>query len=344
MKIANKDLRNMICSGIAILSLMIAWGPKTLAGNRALFQLDGMDYLESELPPASRLALYEVEDEYYRKLEAIFDDVLFDSYLEEEAERLGKSKNKIRAERLSVAEPGEDDIRAFYDTIGNRIGKPYKAVRARIAEHLRQEKIDKKRADLLESYRQKNNFKILLPRITPPVIDIHSQGFPTKGDPKATVTIVEFADYQCPHCKTASEAIGRVLDEFKGKVRAIHMDYPINRSGISKLVAQGAACADQQGKFWPYHELAYQRQATLSRSSPIDLARDVGLDVKKFVHCFQSEEAKARVARGRDEALRLGLRSTPSIFVNGKQLIIHDLEKDLRQAVERELAYSRDPK
>nr|VFJ55306.1 MAG: Thioredoxin [Candidatus Kentron sp. FW] len=339
MKTGNQKFSTIILGGIAF--LLIVSAPRwTLASDRALFQLGGIDYLESELPPGLRLDLYEVEDEYYRELQRIFDEALFDIYLQEESERLGKSKDQIRAKRLSAPKPGEADVRAFYENIKDRIGRPYKAVRGQISDLLRQQASDKKRADLLADYRQKNHFKILLPRITPPTVEIRTRGFPTKGDPKARITIVEFADYQCPHCKTAYEEIGRLLDEFQGKVKAIYMDYPINRSGISTLVAQGAACADQQGKFQSYRELAYQRQATLDKSSPLNLAKEIGLDLKKFVHCFQSEQPKTKVARAKKEAQRLNLRSTPTIFVNGKRVIIHhDFKKDIRQAIERELAY-----
>nr|VFK43076.1 MAG: Thioredoxin [Candidatus Kentron sp. SD] len=340
MKTGKKHPCNMTFGGIALLFLVATFLPRAaLAEDRALFQLGGMDYMESELPPELRLDLYEVEDEYYRRLQVIFDKAVFDSYLKEESERLGKSGEEIKVERLSVTQPSEESIRAFYEKIRNHIGKPYESVRERIAKHLRDEEMSNKRSGLVTEYRKKNNFKILLPRITSPVIEIHTQGFPAKGDPKAPVTIVEFADYQCPHCKTASDAIGRIFEQFKGKVRKIYIDYLVTRSPVSTLIAQGATCADQEGKFWPYHELAYQRQATLRKSSSVEIAKEVGLDPEDFIRCSQSEEAKAKVARANAEARRLGLQSTPTIFVNGKRLIIHDFEKDLRQAVERELSY-----
>jgi protein-disulfide isomerase len=64
------------------------------------------------------------------------------------------------------------------------------------------------------------------------------------------VTIVEFADYQCPHCKIAAESLKKVTEKFKGKVRLVFMDYPINPSGISRAVAEASHCALEQGKFW----------------------------------------------------------------------------------------------
>nr|VFK55407.1 MAG: Thioredoxin [Candidatus Kentron sp. TUN]VFK57455.1 MAG: Thioredoxin [Candidatus Kentron sp. TUN] len=336
----NKKLRNMVLGGIAILSL-IALGPReVLAGNRALFQLDGMDYMESDLPSGSQLDLYEIENEYYQKLDAFFDDVLFDLYLEEESKRLGKSKEEIKMERLSVPEPDQASVRAFYDNSDATDKPPYESVQGKILRYLREVEIQKKWSALLTDYREKNNFELLLPRAIPPLVKIDTEGFPFKGDPQANITMVEFADYQCGHCKTAANAMERTLEHFPGKLKAVYMDYPINRSGISRLVAQGAVCADEQGKFWPYHDLAYQRQDTLSKSSPIGLAKDVGLDLREFTHCFQSQEAAEKVARSKAEAKRLHLSGTPVIFVNGKRILLHHhMEEDLRQAVEKELAH-----
>nr|VFK30573.1 MAG: Protein-disulfide isomerase [Candidatus Kentron sp. MB]VFK34851.1 MAG: Protein-disulfide isomerase [Candidatus Kentron sp. MB]VFK77003.1 MAG: Protein-disulfide isomerase [Candidatus Kentron sp. MB] len=338
MKAFINNVRPFFFGALALLPFILS-SFQTLASERALFQLGGLDYQESELPANARLALYELEEGFYGGLEAIFDQVLFDIYLKGESKRLGKSKEEIRAERLSTPAPDEDNIRAFYETIKDRLGKPYEAVREGIVELLEQREMEKKRALLLADYREKNQFKILLPRITPPSIEIHSAGFPVKGSSDAPVTILEFADYQCHHCKTAAKAIARVYQDLKDKVRVIYMDYPINRSGISKLIAQGAACADEQGKFWHYHDLAYQRQEKLNKGSPIRIAKDAGLDIDEFVRCFQSDEAKVKVMRAVNEARRLGLRSTPTIFINGKRLtVFEDFEKDIRQAVEKELA------
>ena len=309
-----------------------------LAADRMLFQVDGFDYSESELSAERQLALYELDNDHYQKVQQLIDDALFDIVVEKEAERRKTTAEAVRNELLAVRVPDEKSLREFYDKNKRRISKPYKQVREQIARFVREESRKEKKAELLAAFKEKNDFKILLPQPIAPVVQIATDGFPTKGAESAKVTIVEFADYQCPHCKTASEEIKRVLKQFDGKLKVVYMDFPINRSGISRLVAQGAVCADKQGKFWNYHDLAFERQRKLTAASPITLAKALDLDEATFKSCFRSQETKDKVARSEQEARRLGLSSTPAIFVNGKRLFIYDMEKDLARAVEEALA------
>nr|VFJ65357.1 MAG: Thioredoxin [Candidatus Kentron sp. FM]VFJ66435.1 MAG: Thioredoxin [Candidatus Kentron sp. FM] len=337
MKTANIKSSNLLSAGIVFVLLSAQVLTPGLAAERALFQLNGLDYLESELPAGSQLTLYELDNEYYRELRLLIEDVLFEMYLEQEARREGKSKDEIRTARLSVEEPDEKSIRALYDILETRIDKPYQSVRKQLAEHLRRQQADAKKFMLLADYREKNDFEMLLARPVPPFIEIRTRGFPVRGNPEAKVTIVDFADYLCPHCKTASQAIKRIAKRFEGKVKVIYMDFLVTGSDVSRLVAQGGVCADKQGKFWAYHDLAYEHQEELNEDSPTDLAREVGLDRKRFQRCLRSEEAIDKVEQAEQEARQLQLNATPSVFVNGKRVVLHDIEQDIIDAVKKAL-------
>nr|VFJ98010.1 MAG: Thioredoxin [Candidatus Kentron sp. LFY] len=117
------------------------------------------------------------------------------------------------------------------------------------------------------------------------------------------------------------------------------MDFPITETVVSRTIARGGVCADEQGEFWAYHDLAYQQQEDMHQDLPIELADEIGLDGKAFGDCLGSEKAAARVERTEREARRLQLKRTPGIFVNGKPVIGHDdLERNIIRAVEVELA------
>nr|VFK11635.1 MAG: Thioredoxin [Candidatus Kentron sp. LPFa]VFK28220.1 MAG: Thioredoxin [Candidatus Kentron sp. LPFa] len=334
MKTPHKKSSNALF-GIA-LALMLG-ATQTLAADRVLFQLNGADYDQSKLSQGSRLALFAAESKYYRELQQVIDKELFEIYLVEEAKRMGKSKEAIRAERLTVAEPTEKEIRAFYDSRKARMKKPYEAVREGFTKYLRKKAVSERKAALVAAYREKNAVKMLMSRPVAPVMEIATEGFPVKGDPKAPVTIVEFADYKCGYCKKASKAIERVMVRFEGKVKVVYMDRPILGSA-SKAMAQGGVCADKQGKFWAWHDLAYKNQKSLTEESSAALAREIGLDGKAFGVCLESEATIARIGKSEKEAERLQLTSVPSIFVNGKWIISRDLERDLIRAVEEALA------
>nr|VFJ86422.1 MAG: Thioredoxin [Candidatus Kentron sp. H]VFJ88295.1 MAG: Thioredoxin [Candidatus Kentron sp. H]VFJ95510.1 MAG: Thioredoxin [Candidatus Kentron sp. H] len=323
-------------AGVGLILLLMA-SPPQAATDRALFQLNGLDYSASELAPGTQLALYELDNDHYRALRHLVDEVLFDIYLEEEAKRAGKSRDEIRGARLSVTAPDEKSVYAFYEILKDNIKQPYEAVRDQIEGHLHQQKINAKRSALLADYREKNGFRMLVPRPVPPFIEIRTQGFPVRGNPEAKVTIVEFADYRCAHCKTASRTIERVARRFEGKVKVVYMDFLVTGSLVSRQVAQGGVCAHQQGKFWAYHDLAYEHQDELNKASPVELAREIGLDRKSFEACLESDAAAAQVARAEEEARRLELKATPSVFVNGKRVVLHDIEQDIIEAIEQAL-------
>jgi protein-disulfide isomerase len=104
-------------------------------------------------------------------------------------------------------------------------------------------------------------------------------------------------------------------------------------------VAHGAVCADEQGKYWPYHDKAYAAQRELSQESPLKLARELKLDEAKFQACMASSKPKDRVNQDRAEGERLGISGTPAIFINGRRIRsyeVDDLKKAITQALSQE--------
>lgn len=331
----SKILSATLLIGAACLLLPLPDSTRAESDNRALFQLNGLDYMESELSSGAQLALYKLDKDYYKKLQDIIDEALFEMYLAREAARENKTPDEIEKDRLSVEEPGDDKVRALYGMLKDRIEKPYETVREQLATHLHEQQIALKKAGLLADYRKENEFMMMRSPPVVPFVEIETEGFPVRGNPEAKVTIVEFADYQCPHCKTASQLIKRLARRFEGKVKVVYMDRLVTHSPVSRLVAQGGVCAHKKGKFWEYHDLAYVRQAKLNTSSPMDLAGEVGLDRKEFEGCLKSEEAAAKVKAAEREAERLQINSTPTVFVNGKRVALHDIEQDIVEAIEK---------
>jgi len=139
-------------------------------------------------------------------------------------------------------------------------------------------------------------------------------------------------------CVKLTVPLRRIAERYRDEVRIVFMDFPINPSGISRAVAEGAACADRQDGFWRYHDLAFDRQGGLSRDSAAQLAAELGIDVEAFRACLDSAFPRERVARSEAQARRLGLSATPTIFLNGRRLHLHDLENDLPREIDKILA------
>jgi predicted DsbA family dithiol-disulfide isomerase len=141
-------------------------------------------------------------------------------------------------------------------------------------------------------------------------------GAPLRGSPTATVALVEFSDYECPHCKAIEPVLGKILEEYKGKVKLYFKNYPIEKlHPDARDAAAAAVAAGEQGKFWPMHDKLFENQDHLSATDLEKYASDLKLDVKKW----KTDLANARkiVERDHDEGEKLEVSATPTLYING---------------------------
>ena len=308
-------------------------------GQRALFQYDGRSYLFDDLRPSERQSWYELELKQFEARKLILDNALWQIHIDQEAARRNIDRDKLALELLRIEQPSEESLKTFYQANKAQISAPYEEIKSQLASYLIQQQVIRNRASLIDALRQQQRYQVLLDMPQPPIAMIDTQDYPSRGSEFAPVEVVEFADYQCPHCKTASQAMARLRERFGEKLRVVFMDFPINRSGISRKVAEGGVCAGEQGSYWQYHDAAFGQQPSLSHDSPLKIAQSLGLDEAKFAACLSGDHAMTEVTRGESEARRLGLDSTPTFFVNGVKVSVHDdMETALRQAIDEALA------
>jgi protein-disulfide isomerase len=146
------------------------------------------------------------------------------------------------------------------------------------------------------------------------------------GDSAAPVEFVEFADYQCPFCQTFATlqmpTIKKRLIE-TGRVRWRFRDFPLQQHRHARTAAHAAACADEQGKFWPMHDRIFEGQAEWAAERDATAifrryATEVGLDGAKYDACMSAARYAGRIQASHQEGLRLGVNSTPTLFVGGR--------------------------
>lgn len=163
-----------------------------------------------------------------------------------------------------------------------------------------------------------------------PKVDVSTEGGLSIGDANAASTIVVFSDFGCPHCAAFDRAVEKVLRERVTKdIRVIHRNFPLDNECNSAmtasihpgacLAAAATECAADQGKFWPYHRQLFDSQNHFKRSELVSYAENVGLDRAAFERCLDGSEAKERVQRDIQEALRLKIQSTPTFFLDGRR-------------------------
>ena len=154
-----------------------------------------------------------------------------------------------------------------------------------------------------------------------PVKDVTVGAAPVKGPKGAPVTIVEYSDFQCPFCSNAVEVVKQLEGSYKDKFRIAYKHQPLQQlHPNAQLAAEASMAAQEQGKFWEYHDKLFANQRALDRPSLEKYAQDLGLDVGKFKAALDSGKFKTAVANDSAEGVRLGADATPTFFVNGRMV------------------------
>jgi protein-disulfide isomerase len=146
------------------------------------------------------------------------------------------------------------------------------------------------------------------------------------GSDSAPVEIIEYADYQCPACNLFEsvqfpDVKSRLIDA--GRVRWVFRDYPLEMHPHARVAAHAAACANEQGQFWPMHDRIFATQSEWSRRGSAtgafaDLARQIGLDAARYEECMSSAKFAGRIEGSRLQAIAAGAGSTPSFVIGGR--------------------------
>ncbi len=148
----------------------------------------------------------------------------------------------------------------------------------------------------------------------------------TKGPANAPVTIEVFSDFECPACRYAVAEESKILADYPDQVRFIFYHFPLTSHRLSPLVHQAAECAALQGKFWPFHDRLYEKQAEWAvlpdpTQTLIEFSRDAGMDLDRFAGCLADTRVTADVKKDRLYGDALQIRSTPTFFVNGERFV-----------------------
>lgn len=158
---------------------------------------------------------------------------------------------------------------------------------------------------------------------------IDTQGRPFIGNSDAKIVVAEFSDFECPYCKRASKVLKPILKQYKDQVKLVFFNYPLDQSCNNTLqrplhrracaTAYAAYCAGEQGKFWEYESKAFDRQPKFQEASLVNIAEKLQLNMPKFKSCLSSPAAKKSVASDLAVGQSIGLRGTPSVYVNGRK-------------------------
>jgi protein-disulfide isomerase len=307
-----------------------------------VLEIDGNKLTLADFEQKHPFSLFQARNSLYQAENKVLDDFATEYVLDQEAQKehvtvdelLDRQANSV----VSKEEPSEEALRLYYEGIDSK--EPYEKMRAGILDHIRQNRILKAKTAYVQGLRAKATvvFHLTAPRATVSLSDTPVRGVAAN----APVTIVEFADYECPYCQQTQAALDKLETEYKGKVAFAYKDMPLPMHPHAQKSAEAAHCAGVQGKYWEYHDMLFANK----KLEIAQLKEDAGalkLDTKAFDQCLDLGEQAGAVKAQASEAQNLQLQGTPSFFVNGQLFAGTFTYEQLRMIVDEALKTSSAP-
>jgi len=327
----------------SVLCLAFAETPKTHSSSddaAVLAVVDGTPITAAEFSRKKPQALFQAQQTLYdakkKALEALVDDFL----LEREARKQNLTVEELLKRHIEPEigkEPSDEALRIYYEGVDSN--EPFETAKDKIREYIRQRRIIKAKAAYMQSLRSQAQVAY---RIEPPRAEISLAGTPIRGAKNAAVTVVEFADFECPYCQVIHPDLTKLRTEIGDKVAFAFKDLPLPSHSFAEKAAEAAHCAGAQGKYWEYHDSLFEKkQYEVPKLK--ETARELQLNGDAFDKCLDSGAQAAFVRASVNEAQALTIPGTPAFFVNGRYVNGPASYEVLRTAIQEELAKTSAP-
>ena len=319
-------------------------GAQQAAAGEPLAEVDGVTITAEEVETALAPQLTKLEEQIYQMKRQKVEALIAERLLAKEAAKRGLSVPALLDAEVTskVGLVTEQEIESFYQANKGQLKGEEATVKEQIRGYLQNQKLQARREEFLRSLRAQA--KVVVHLKAPPVFraQVSTDGAPFKGSAKAPVTMVEFQDFHCPFCQRVQPTLAQLVSKYDGKVKLVHRDFPIDQlHPAARKAHEAARCANDQGKFWAYHDKLYENAPKASPEQLKAYAKEVGLDLAAFEQCVSSGKYQAAVQKDNDEGTRAGVTGTPAFFINGRLLSGAQPLESFVSLIEEELARAR---
>jgi protein-disulfide isomerase len=262
------------------------------------------------------------------------------SVLDFEAKKRGIAKEMLLSQELNgkVKEPSAQDVSTFYEANKAQIGQPLEQSREKILQFLKSQNYNRARAELVAKLKKDYGVNVMF---EPMRSKIETTGSPAIGPEDAPVTLVEFADFQCPFCSQLANTLKAVLANYGKEVRLVFRQFPLSEiHPFAENAAEASLCAADQGHFWEMHDLLYESQGQINAADLGGKTAGMKLDLQSFNQCVSSRKYASKVQQDFYDGIKLGIAGTPVVFVNGRFFSGAIRLEDLSRIIDEEIRSS----
>ena len=294
-----------------------------------------------EADPAS---LTRLRQEEYDLGSRILSDLIDEHLVAQQARKRGLTPDGLLAAEITTRKQTvtDADIELLFEQLRPRGSSSItlQQVSAMLASRLEQQRIAEAKQKYLDDLRSAAGPALRI-AWTPP-----RQAVPVDArDPRLgvgqTVEIVEYSDFECPYCKQAGPVLKELVRRYQNHVRIVWRDFPLPSHRGAAMAAEAAKCAADQGQFWAYHDALFANQDGLAPRALEAHASELGLDKAVFSECVSSGRHRQEVTQSAVTGARLGVTSTPTLFINGRMVVGAGPIEKLAKLVEEEIQLAR---
>ena len=284
-------------------------------GQTVLVEVDGVKVTLAEFERNRPSALFQARNTFYETERKAVDEYVDQYLLERQAQKEGITVAELlkrHVESTLAKDPSDEALRVYYE--GLDAVQPYEAVKDQILQHLRERRMAKAKTTYLQTLRGQAAIEF---HLAPPRAPLDLKNTQLRGASGAPLTLVEYADFECPYCQQIQPVLDKLEANYKGKLAFAYKDVPLPMHPHAEKAAEAAQCAAVQGKFWEYHDMLYKTKQ-LEVTNLKDDAKSLQLDTTAFDKCLDSGDRADLVKSELAEGQSLGLQGTPSFFINGR--------------------------
>jgi predicted DsbA family dithiol-disulfide isomerase len=315
---------------------------QTTVASRPLAEVAGKAITNEEVERALGPQLAKLEEQIYQLKQRQLETLIAERLLAAEAAKRGITLAALlETEVTAKAQVTDAEVETFYQSNKARFKGDETILRQRIKSYLQQQKVTTRREALLQPLRAQTGVIVHLK--APPIFrtEVAAAGAPFRGSETAAVTIIEFSDFHCPFCRKAQPALAQVLAKYGEQVRLVYRHLPVDAlHPRARQASEATMCANEQGKFWAYHDKLYAGEPEPGSEKLKAYAGEIGLNTATFESCLMSGKYQAAVQQDVAEGARLGITGTPSFFINGRMLSGAQSFENFNKIIEEELALS----
>jgi protein-disulfide isomerase len=280
--------------------------------------------------------IFEVQEQVYKLRKDELELSINDALLAQETQKRGITTNALLDAEVKPKPVTDQQIQTFYEQNKERVNGDFAQTKDAIKQYLEQLEVRAAERAFVERLRATATIQVFLVAPESPVFPVSTTDQPSLGNANAPVTIVMFTDYQCPSCASMHPELERVVKESGDKVRLVMRDFPLTQHADAFKAAEAAESAREQGKYWEYIHILMRNQSQLTVDKLKTYAGELALDRTRFDSALDSGKFTELVQRDLDDGIKLGINATPTIFVNGRRVLVTTYD-ELKVTVERAL-------